>query len=134
MDLARLASNKQASKLAPQGHFWAPEQKGSQNRENKCYHAIQDGFLQLSHEQIFPGRTPTWSETVIYGVFGPFWAAGTWRNSGPGRKTAKRNFPELGALLGGKSVRPKSFSPKLRNFFFIFRFGRTDLNGREIAK
>ena len=42
----------------------------------------------------------------------PFWPGpfGTWRNSGP--KTEKRDFPELGGLLGKKSVRPKSFSPK----------------------
>ena len=40
----------------------------------------------------------------------------------------------LGALLGGKSGRPKSFSPKLRNFFYILCFGRPDPQGREIAK
>ena len=35
----------------------------------------------------------------------------------PGQKQKNCNFPELGALLGGKSVCPKSFSVKLRNFF-----------------
>ena len=36
--------------------------------------------------------------------FGPFWAFGTRRNSGPGRKTQKHNFPVLGALLWEKDV------------------------------
>ena len=52
----------------------------------------------------------------------------------PGQKTEKRYFPVLKALLGGKSGRPKSFSPKLRNFFYVFRFGRPDPQGQEIAK
>ena len=55
---------------------------------------------------------------MIYWVFGPFSAAGTsGRNSGRGLKTEKHDFPELGALLGEKYVRPKSFSPELRTFF-----------------
>ena len=64
------------------------------------------------------GTTPTQSQRVIYWVFGPLWSAGTQRNSGPGSKTEKRNFPVLGALFGRKKyVRPKSISQKLRNFF-----------------
>ena len=47
----------------------------------------------------------------------PSWpraALGNERNSGP--KMGKRNFPELGE---GKSVRPNSFSQKLRNFLTL---------------
>ena len=77
------------------------------------------------------GWTPTWSETVIYWAGGPFRAAGTWRNSGPRPKTENRNFLELGALLGKESVRPKSFSPKLRNFFtFCFLADGTPTGGK----
>ena len=71
---------------------------------------------------------------MIYWGFGPFWAAGTKRNSGPGPETEKHNFPELGALLGGKSVRPKIFTPKLRNFFTSCVFADRTPQGREIAK
>ena len=68
---------------------------------------------------------------VNYWGFGPFWAAGTERNSGPGPKTEKRNFLDLGALLGGKSGRPKNFSPKLRIFFTICVFAeRTPRGGK----
>ena len=59
---------------------------------------------------------------------------GTQRNSGPGPKSEKRNFTELGALLGKKSVRPKSFSRKLCNFLYILRFHRPEPQGWEIAK
>ena len=38
--------------LAPQGPFSSAGQKGSQNLK-KCYHAIGDGFPQLSRGQIF---------------------------------------------------------------------------------
>ena len=44
----------------------------------------------------------------------------------------KRNAnSELGALLGGKSVRPKSFSRKMRNFFtFCVLADRTPRSGK----
>ena len=55
-------------------------------------------FRNFLGNNFFFGRTPTWSEKVIYWNFGPFWAAGTWRNSEPGPKTERRNFPVLGVL------------------------------------
>ena len=82
-------------------------------------------FRNFLGNNFFSGRTPRWSLRVIYSVVGPFWAAG---NSGPGSKTEKRDFPDLGALLGGKSDRPKIFSQKWRNFFTFC------VLGREIAK
>ena len=51
---------------------------------------------------------PHGREITKYGFLEPLWrrtALGTCRNTG--RKTEKHNFPELRALLGGKSVRPK---------------------------
>ena len=75
----------------------------------------------------FFGWTPTWSETVIYWGFGPFWAAGTQRNS----ENRKTQFRGLGALLGGKSVCRKKFSQKLRNFFTFCVVGQPDPQGRE---
>ena len=34
-------------------------------------------FRNFLGNNFFSGQTPTWSETVIYWDFGPFWAAGT---------------------------------------------------------
>ena len=34
-------------------------------------------FRDFLGNNFFFGQTPTWSETVIYWGFGPFWAAGT---------------------------------------------------------
>ena len=83
----------------------------------------------LGNNLVF-GLTATWSETVIYWGIGPFWAAGTYRNSGPGPKTEKRNFPELGGLLGA----PQKFLSKSAQLSYILHFGRPDPHGREIAK
>ena len=60
-------------------------------------------------------RTPTGGEIAKSGCFSPFWPRAALGTSGP--KTEKCNFPELGTLLGGKSIGPKSFSLKLRNVF-----------------
>ena len=61
-----------------------------------------------------------------------FWPIlGTKRNSGPGPKSEKHNFPELGALLGKKSVCPRNFSLKLCNFFtFCVLAHRTPRGGK----
>ena len=43
----------------------------------------------------------------------------------------KFNFPVLGALLGGKYGSPKSFSPKVRNFFTVYVLAdRTPTGGK----
>ena len=74
-------------------------------------------FSAIFLEQAFfsVGPSPGGNGDLV--VFLPVLALGTYKNYGPGRKTRKSNFPVLGALLGGKSGRPKSFSRKLRNFF-----------------
>ena len=67
--------------------------------------------------------------TGVFRPFSPRTALGTQRNSGS--KTEKHNFPELGALLGGQSVRPKSLSMNLRNFFtFCVLANRTATGGK----
>ena len=68
-----------------------------------------------------------WSQRVIYWGCGPFWAVG------PRSKPEKRDFPELGALLE-KTVCPKIFSQKLRNFFTYCVLADRTPQGREIAK
>ena len=65
-------------------------------------------------------RTPTGRKSQNTGFLGPFGLGQPLAlEEIPGRKQKTRNFPELGALLRGKSVRPKSFSPKLRNFLTV---------------
>ena len=84
-------------------------------------------FCVLTDRTLRGGKS---QNTWFSGPFGLGQPLGTKRNSGP--KTEKRDFPELGALLGGETGRPKSFSRKLRNFF---TFGvLTDPQRREIAK
>ena len=85
-------------------------------------------FCNFLRNNLFPRRIPTWSETVINWDFGPFWAAGTWRNSGPGPKTEKRNFPVLvvpkrekkGTTLSGMVV---------RNFLAVYVLADRTLKG-----
>ena len=86
-------------------------------------------FCILTH------RTPRGGKSQTTGVLGPFGLGqrlGIWRNSGP--KTEKCNFPELGALLGGKSIRPKRFLPKSAQLLDCLCFGRPDPQGQEITK
>ena len=88
--------------------------------EKKRYHTIRDGCPQLFYILRFDRLDPQGREITKYWVSRRFWpraALGTWRNLGA--KTEKCNFPELGAHLGGKSIRPKSFSQKVRNLFTI---------------
>ena len=61
-------------------------------------------FHNFLGSNFFFGRTPRWAQRVIYWVFGPLGAAGTWRNSGPGSKTEKHNFPEIGVPKRKKKV------------------------------
>ena len=86
--------------------------------EQNCYRAIPGigSRILLGHDFFFRSD-PHRPEIAIQWGLGPPWACGTWRNSGPGRQTRKRTFLVLGALFGGKSGRPKSFSSKVRNFF-----------------
>ena len=67
----------------------------------------------------------------ILGCFGPGRPLTLGEIPGLGRKQKKCNFPVLGALLGGKSGRPKSFSLKVRNFFtFYVLADRTPTGGK----
>ena len=67
--------------------------------------------------------------------FRPFWAFGTWRHSGPGRKTQKRNFPALEALLGEKIRPPERFLLEIPRLLFLrFTFWPTGAHGRGIAE
>ena len=62
------------------------------------------------------GSPPAGNSDLVVFSGGLFWAFGTWRSSGPGRKTRKRNFPVLEALFFW-SESPERFSSKHRNFF-----------------
>ena len=109
MELARLASKQ----LAPR----APEQQGSRNRK-KDYHAIWDGFPQLSYRLRFDRPDPHGQENAKCEDFRPFWlriAAGTQRNPGRGLKMEKRNFSALGVPKRRKKLTTLS-GMVVRNF------------------
>ena len=86
---------------------------------------------------VLPDRIPTGGilqNTGIFGHFGPGQPLALREIPGLGRKW-KKQFPGArGTFFGGKSGRPKIFSPKVRNFFQILRFGQRAPHGREIAK
>ena len=109
MELARLVpsnkqqpSNTQASSRAPSG---PQSRRGPKIGKNVT--TLSGIIFRNFLEKKKTGRTPRWSQRVIYWSFGRFWAAGTWRNFGPGSKTEKHDFPELGALLGENPSTPK---------------------------
>ena len=73
-------------------------------------------FRKLLGNNFFPGRTPRWSQRVIYWVFDLFQHAGHLEKFRTRAKNRKIQFPGPRGTFGKKSVRPKSFSLKLRNF------------------
>ena len=134
MQLAHPASNKQVASKQLRRALSGPQ--GNRSPE-----------IEKANTICYPGRfSATFSGTTFLSVgpppvgnggpvvqwyFGPFWALGTERNSGPGPETGKHNFSVLEALLGGKSSRVKSFFPKLRNFFTVSVLaGRTPRGGK----
>ena len=147
MELARLAASQPASQPASKQlcrALFGPQSNRGHEVEKKCHHPIRDGFPQLSLEQLFFGRTPTWSETVSYWDFGPFWAAGTDKIPGLGEKQKKRHFPVLGVPKWGKKIPrcpgwlsaaflqftflstrpPRAGNHEIRGFWAIFGLGR----------
>ena len=68
MELARLASKQQQAAL--QGLSGPQSNRGPKIEEKKCYHAIRDGYPQLSQEPLFFQSDPELSQRVIYWVFG----------------------------------------------------------------
>ena len=98
---------------------------GVPKSKKTSYHAIRDGCPQPVYILRFGRPDPHGQEIAKYGYFRPFWprtALGTYGNPGAGPKTEKCNFLVLGALFGKTSGRPKSFSPKVRNFFTFYVF------------
>ena len=130
MEPARLASKQQAAskRLAPQGPRRAPEQQDPKT-EKKWYHAIRVGFAQFFYILRLGGQ-----EIAIRGDFRPFWpraALGTpWR----GPKREKTQFPGARGTFGGGIRPPQKFLPEIAQLFDVFRFGRPDRQGQEIAK
>ena len=79
---------------------------------------------------------PHRQEIAKYWGFGTFWprmaAIGSERNSG--WKTEKHKLPSPRGTFGEKHAAGRKFLPKISQLFYIFRFGRPDRHGREIAK
>ena len=88
---------------------------------------------------VLPDQTPTGGKSQNTGILGHFGLRrplAAWRNPGAGPKTEKCNSPVLGALLGGESGRPKSFSPKVRNLlhFTFWPTGPPRAGNRELRE
>ena len=79
-------------------------------------------------------RTPTGGKLQNKAILAYFGLGRPWalrEIPGPGPKMEQCNLPVLGALWGGKPGRPKSFSPKVRNFFtFSVLADQTTTGGR----
>ena len=128
--------------------FWPTGPPGAGNRETQVFQAIlaQDGpwhseksWARVPKSKKKIPRYPGWlSATFLRFTFCPTGILGHFglgrplaKVPGLGRKQKKCNFPGLGALLGGKSGRPKSFPPKVRNFFtFYVLADRTPTGGK----
>ena len=91
----------------------------TKNRTPKSFSRKPRNFFTFC---VLTDRTPRGGESQNTGFLGPFGLGqplGTKRNSG--LKTEKRDFPELGALLGGKDGHPK-VSPENCATFLHFAF------------
>ena len=96
-----------------------------------------NGCLQLSYILRFGRPEPNGRESAKNGGFRPLWprtALGTYRNPGRGPKTEKTQFPGARGTFGGEIRAPQNFLPESAQLFCFLRFGRPDLNRREIEK
>ena len=135
MELARLASKQQqvSSKLAPRGPFWASEQLGSQNRKNVTT-LSRMVFRNFLRNTFFFRSGP---QVVAKGDLLGFWPAlgrGHFEKFRARVKNRKTQFPGARGTFGEKICPPQKFTPDILQLFYILRFGRTDPQGREIAK
>ena len=107
----------------------------SKNREWKKMVPRSPGwFSQLSWERVClsVGPPPVGNGDVV--VFGPFWASGTQRNSGPGRKRPKTQFPGARGTFGVEIRTPQKCLTESAQLFYILCFDRPDPHGQEIAE
>ena len=107
MELGRLASKQATSPIL--GPFLVRRAEGAR-KSRKQIHAIRDKFPQLSREQLFFRSDPQ-----VVGN-GDLVVAGTYRNSGTGPNTERRNLPALGVPKSKRKVTTLS-RMVVRNFF-----------------
>ena len=102
--------------------------------EEKCYHAIQDSFPQLSREQVFVRSDP---QVVAKGDLLGFWPVlghGHSVKFSARAKSRKMQFPGARDTFVQKIRPPQNFLPEIAQLSYLLRFGRPDPQGREIAK
>ena len=138
MELARLASNKQArsnkQQLAPQGPFWCAGQKGSQNREKKGLPRHPGWFsAPFSGTNFFRSDL----QVVAKGGLLSFWPVlgrGRIEKFSPRAKNKKTQFPGARGTLGGGDPSTQKFLPKIPLFFLHFAFSPTGPRGARNRK
>ena len=100
-----------------------PGARGTFGEKNRPPQKFLPKSVQLFYILRFDRPDPQGQEIAKYWGFRPFGLGqplGTSRNSGP--KTKKRDFPELGALLGKQPDTPKVLPEKRATFLhFAFR-------------
>ena len=117
------ASKQQASKLAPQGPFRASEQLGSQNQKKNVTMLSRMVFRNFLGNNFSP---PSGPQVVTKGGLLGFWPVlgrGHSEKFWARAKNRKTQFPGARRTFEKRSVRPKIFSPKLRNFFTFCGLG-----------
>ena len=117
------ASSKQQASCA--GPFLVAEQKGSQNPRKKCYHAIRDGFAQLSQEQLLFRSDPHVVGNNDLLGFWPVLGRGHLEKFRARAENRKTQFPGAKGTFGRENPSAPDVSPKNCATFLHFAFWPT---------
>ena len=139
MELARLASQQQASKLASSaGPFLVRRAEGVPKSRKKVttLSGMVLVFRNCLGTTFFRSETNR-SETVIWWVFDPFWAAGTERNSRPGLKMGRKWKSAISRCYGSRNGKKVTTLSRMvvRNFLTCYVLtDRTPTGGKSQNK
>ena len=101
--------------------------RGTFRKKSVCPKSFSLKLRNFSTLCVFANRTPRGGKSQNTGFLGPF---GLGQPLGRA-ENGKTQFAGARGTFGKKSVRPKSFSPKLRNFFtFCALAGRNPTGGK----
>ena len=131
MELARLASNtnnKQASNNQLCRALSGPQSKGVSKSKKTCYHAIRDGFPQLSQEPLFFRSDPHVVENGDLLGFWPVLGRGHLEKFRARAENRKTQFPSA----RGREIEEKNYHAVWDDFpqlFYIVLFARPDTQG-----
>ena len=134
MELARLASNKQASKqhASSTGPLLVRREGVPKSKESITTlsgiifrNFLGNNFFRSDPQGVAKGYLLGVWPVLGRGHLEKFWAR---------VKNGKTQFPGARGTFGEKIRQPQKFLPKIAHFFYILGFGRPAPQGREIAK